>query len=716
VPSEVKIKVTVEDDTAGLKSAKAGLADVEKAAGKAGTSLSGAARDSDKLKTAMHDTETASDKAGNALGRTSDRSKRLQQDMASLEGQIKMGKAALGLFASALADTDDAAQRIDIKKAMSRVQSDISASTKAHKVKLSEFLDLKPDPSAASGFIKSLGGSLTSAASALGGSVGPVLGGAIAAAAAPTLASTLGGLLSAGAGMAVIGGGIALAVKNSPGIQQAGQDAGIKFMNALGKGAKAYTGPINQSLGIVADAGQRVAARLTTAFSATANDVVPLVRNIVQGVEGLIDAVAGIAENSGPALEGFGDMFRLVMDGLGDGLTAMTQNSQDFAGSMVLIGGAIGDAIRYTGEFLGMLDKLSSNSWITGPLLPLLKAHYQETADASNTMAGSTQAVTAAMSTAEKAANGERDALVGLSNELKAQTDPVFGLLNAQQDLKKAQKDTADATKKHGKNSEEAREALRRQATAALALESNVGKLGGAFNGKLSPALRNTLKAAGLTDGAINGLERQFGQARKAGDSFSKTYQAQAKVNGASTAIASLYSVRDAANAIPRAVSIAMRITGVTNVSQAAAAVRKQYAHGGIKGAASGGFNRDLTWVGEQGPELITLPPGTMVHSSADSRKIVNDSRGARDAREVLPSTSSDPRRNRWNPSYSGKKPRSYGGGGGGGDDGGWGGGELVLTWEPTGNAFLDALSKDLRVYIRNNGGNVQEVLGQKGR
>lgn len=47
------------------------------------------------------------------------------------------------------------------------------------------------------------------------------------------------------------------------------------------------------------------------------------------------------------------------------------------------------------------------------------------------------------------------------------------------------------------------------------------------------------------------------------------------------------------------------------------------YAHGGIKGAASGMGTSGLTWVGERGPELVNLPSGSTVHSSGDSMRMM---------------------------------------------------------------------------------------------
>jgi TP901 family phage tail tape measure protein len=93
-------------------------------------------------------------------------------------------------------------------------------------------------------------------------------------------------------------------------------------------------------------------------------------------------------------------------------------------------------------------------------------------------------------------------------------------------------------------------------------------------------------------------------------------------------------------------------------------------AHGGIVGgAATGGLQGGgLTWVGENGPELVRLPPGAMVHSNPDSQRMAA------------------------------------------GASGGQGGGVVQLEWAG-GNAG-DELMVWLRKNIRVRGGNVQSVLG----
>lgn len=51
-------------------------------------------------------------------------------------------------------------------------------------------------------------------------------------------------------------------------------------------------------------------------------------------------------------------------------------------------------------------------------------------------------------------------------------------------------------------------------------------------------------------------------------------------------------------------------------------------AHGGIIGAATGGIHSSMRLVGEHGPELVSLPTGSMVHSNPDTQRMIAGSGG----------------------------------------------------------------------------------------
>jgi hypothetical protein len=92
-----------------------------------------------------------------------------------------------------------------------------------------------------------------------------------------------------------------------------------------------------------------------------------------------------------------------------------------------------------------------------------------------------------------------------------------------------------------------------------------------------------------------------------------------------------------------------------------------RYAHGGIIGAAGGGPRSRMTLVGEHGPELVDLAPGSQVRSNPDTRRML----------------------------------------------GGRGGAVVQLEIRSGGSALDDLLVELLRKAVRVRGGDVQLVLGQ---
>jgi hypothetical protein len=78
--------------------------------------------------------------------------------------------------------------------------------------------------------------------------------------------------------------------------------------------------------------------------------------------------------------------------------------------------------------------------------------------------------------------------------------------------------------------------------------------------------------------------------------------------------------VRDAENSIDRAVYIAVRITGDTNLSRAKAAINKNMARAGGGPIEAG----RPYWVGEEGPELVVPSSAGTVMTASASRRMVS--------------------------------------------------------------------------------------------
>jgi hypothetical protein len=202
------------------------------------------------------------------------------------------------------------------------------------------------------------------------------------------------------------------------------------------------------------------------------------------------------------------------------------------------------------------------------------------------------------------------DSLQSLADELRAQVDPAFKLIKAQEDLAEAQKAVTEAERDHGKKSPEYRAALRDEAKAALDVLSAAGELGDEFTGDLSKAQRKMLEDAGISEAAIERLAADLRKAKKDADRLDGT---RVRINEEHT----ITTTR-----------INREITERHGVN--APTLR---AHGGVTGAEvssaqTGGVRRGMTIVGEAGPELVELPVGSTVIPAGATRNMLNGSGG----------------------------------------------------------------------------------------
>src|SRR5690606_18889757 len=141
------------------------------------------------------------------------------------------------------------------------------------------------------------------------------------------------------------------------------------------------------------------------------------------------------------------------------------------------------------------------------------KQRHEDTAAAAGRMAERERETAGAVS-------ATTSALQAQSDELRAQIDPVYAFMRAQEDVRVAQKNYNKAVKDGGINSREAALAAAELTTKGLALGSAAGQIGDQLSGGLTPALRGTLSAAGLTDKQIQGVEKALKDAKKAAEDY----------------------------------------------------------------------------------------------------------------------------------------------------------------------------------------------------
>lgn len=516
----------------------------------------------------------AAKKAGDAVDKLGDEFKATSDDAKKLDREIDQAKGGLRDLAAQFARTDDAAKRLDLSKAMRQQQSELRKLTKA-KGLLPDF-DEEGKKGAAS-FAASFASKLGSAPLA------PVV-----AAMAPTLAAGVAGAVVGGAGVGGVVGGVILAARDER-VKEAGSKLGEFILGDLEKRAAGFVPEVLEGIGRIQSAWKDMGPDLERVFHSS-RLVQPLLDGLLSGGKKLIHGIADAVDKADPVVDALGRSFDAIGDSAGDFFTTLSGDAKegasaidDLTNSIVNLMDTVTVVTHYGAQIKGasddldvLLDKgrywIEDNSWLAEKLRAVgvelditadgfakgskeaeaYRAATLGTAtaadfatlkqagmtdawiaskDASGTYRQKLDEVKAATQTGTGAIKDQTAALDELAAKLRAQTDPTFALIDAQTNLKDAQKGYNEAVKEHGEKSPEAEAALRKMAQAAIAVQGAAGAAAGTFDGKLTPAMKATLKSAGFTDAEIANLEKQFKTAMAAGDKFAKDYHADVFVD-----------------------------------------------------------------------------------------------------------------------------------------------------------------------------------------
>lgn len=455
-----------------------------------------------------------------------------------LKHEIENVEHELHQLAVAFAEAETAADRADYSKAIRRTQSDLRKLNKSKGL----IEDLVPSPGEVAQEFESLAPVVEQESAKLFAGLGdaavPALIG-VGVAASPFIGATIAGAIIGAVGLGGVVGGFALAAKD-PRVKA----AATKMKTDVGAELKDAAVPfVDTSIKGIGEVGNAIKGiNFNQIFRDSAKSAQPVIDGVTTAVEALGHAFTDVIHNAGPVVKEIGDEIGAIGTTLGAGLESLTDNSKQGADALhqlfMVINGTISSVFMLVNgltEVYGVLDKISgggptkvldelaaANADVKDKAVGVAKAMI-DAADGTHHYASAAEAATAA-------AKGEKNALDDVATAIKAQTDPVFAVVNAQKDLTTATDAYNTAVKKHGRNSTEAKVADQQLANAALDLEGNVGKLGSSFNGKLTPQMIATFKAAGLTDRQIRGLAAQFAAAKKKGDAFAKDYEATVTV------------------------------------------------------------------------------------------------------------------------------------------------------------------------------------------
>jgi hypothetical protein len=489
----------------------------------------------------------------------------------------------------------------------------------------------------------------------------------VGATVAPLLAANLGAAVVGTGGLLGIAGGFAASVKD-PRVKSSLQSLKTTVLTDLTSAGKGFAPSALEGIDQVKKAWTDLVPTIRSVFSKSGDIMGPLIDGVLDGVAGLVEGIEESLDGAGPVMEAIGGLFRDLGTETGEIFSELEDNSADLAASVDLLSGVLGfllDAITvvieasatWIGQFPALWDSISGGAEITSNWVQELLGLKEATEGVSIEGGVWHDGITENTEAIEK----QKDALQALSEEMQKQADPLYNLISAQSDVSDAQERYNEALKKHGPKSEEARDALVKLGKAVGNVSTAAGKAAeSGFDGNLTPSMRRVMQQAGLSEGEIKALERALRNARGAADrwegTFTQTYITNYKSMGLKSPSGGMGGFQG-------------------------------HASGGIAGAATGGVHSELRAVGEQGPELISLPPGSHVYSNPDSMAIAGRAGGDLGGRFGGPTAHSGDAATR-----------------------------VAFTFDPAGaSKLIRAIMEMLRAEIRAEGGSVQKVLGTHG-
>lgn len=464
------------------------------------------------------------------------------------------------------------------------------------------------------------------------GSMSPVMvkaGIAAVAVMAPQIGATIAGAVVGIGGFTGVVGGLVAAAGDSR-VQTSAHNLAEQVGKNLQAAAVSFVPHTLDALDKVKLAWRELTPTIQNIFLNSGKFLGPLTDGLIRMVSRIAEGIDVAVGKAGPVMEAFGDMFAEVGDAVGDLFEMMAEDSEIGAVAIRDFGEIIGGVVRDFGGFSHELSKVKeewemwqegfrkSDAWMEDHVswLDVTADGYEKGSEAALLFrdgiigaAGSAndydhylEQLKGTQETAIEATEKHTEALQALADQMQKQTDPLFNLIDLEAKVTKGQEDYTKALGEGGPESAKAQKALLAMGKNAFELNTAMGAVAEGFDGHFTPAMRTALRNAKLTDAQINALEKRLIAARKAANAWEGTFEQTFRVRE----IISSTGERTYAGGGGRQAPISDR-----------------GASGKIKGAASGMLAGGLTWAGENGPELLKLPPGSQMHSNPDSRRMV---------------------------------------------------------------------------------------------
>lgn len=459
------------------------------------------------------------------------------------------------------------------------------------------------------------GGRFSSAAAA-----GIAAGGPVLTAAAGAAMAAAGSAAVAGLGAALGGAGLVFAKNDSV-------TAGIATLREnVTAELRSMARPFEQTWATILDQGQRTFDAFTPALTKGMQVIAPAMSRFSASVgaalRSLEPAVEPVARAFSSILDDIGPRLPRIFGGIEQSLSRLSgelERNPEAIGEILVAGGKLAELLLNIAA-AGVKASAAAREFADVATFGLFRdeatgvaGSAEEAAAAQLRLAFSAEEVAAAEEAAAEAAREQAERLEDLVSVTDNVVEAQLRMRGALRTEKEALGDYNEAVRDHGRASDEAKEALLRLEESAY---------------RAAQAARDNA----LAQQAATGQTRdQVGANIAARDAL----QAMAGAMNGPARDAILRQVGDLNNLIMKLRSVSGDFYARVHVSTSGQAPRfalgamQSFAHGGVVGAAGGGPRSRRTLVGEQGPEIVDLAPGSTVHPAGESRRMLETPQAA---------------------------------------------------------------------------------------
>lgn len=471
-------------------------------------------------------------------------------------------------------------------------------------------------------------------------------GTAIGAVLAPVIGAALNSAMLVGAGGGVLAAGIAAAAK-SPAVKSAFEPLKATAQRVFADFGSAFEGPVARSMDVFRNALQdlgpsfnRMGAAMAPLVDKFAPALADMARNAMPGIERAVESAAPLLESLAQHLpklgSAIGDFFDSMADGAPGALAFFDMMLSSVEGTIQTFGLLIEGASRafdvmakgFSGDFKGALEA-------AGGFMFMLHDQTEEATEGQITFASATARSTRAVRGQSQSVEALSSAMQRLKDGFQAGEEAEMrfqeALDNATAGLKDNGRAFNDSTEKGRANKKNLFELANTSRDLAAQLDrqgAGVNRVNGAMARGADAVFRMGLRMGMTSRQAFDLTTKLMGVPPRRETIVG--LQGYGLTRGQVTDLLALLGrFRDRYVTVHVGANVSARASQFLGSSASDGSYgRGGYAHGGIVGtAANGGLRSGMTLVGEHGPELVQLPPGSHVHSNPDSQRLVKNAK-----------------------------------------------------------------------------------------